>query len=60
MLENQGLIDAVLNSMIGLFGEMINSTQYGLYDQGYFVRCGREINFEGKADVILAVQFLVW
>lgn len=58
MLENQGLIDAVL--IIGPVGEMINSTQYGLYDQGHFVRCSREINLEGKADVVLTVQFLVW
>lgn len=59
MLEDQVLVDTVLSPMIGLFGDVIYSTQYCLYDQGYFVCRVREINLEGEANVVLAVQFFV-
>lgn len=59
VLKDQGLVDVVLSPMIRLIGNMADSTEYSLYDQGHFVCGGREVNLEGKADVVQAVQFLV-
>jgi hypothetical protein len=59
VLKDQGLVDVVLNLMIRSIGDMINSTEYGLYNQGHFVCGSREIDLKGKANIVHAVQFLV-
>jgi len=59
VVEDQGLVDAALNPMRWLVGNMVDSPEYSLYDQGYFVCGSREIDLEGKANIIHPVKFLV-